>query len=78
MANEFKIPQRLDLLSVKEVGQCLKLLNMEKYVEVFRQECVDGSLLVSLSEDALVALGVSNKLHRTKLLKFIAGWRPSS
>lgn len=77
MENEFKIPQRLEPLSVKEVCQCLKLLNMEQYEEVFRNECIDGSLLVSLSEDALVSLGITNKLHRTKLLKFIEGWRPS-
>jgi hypothetical protein len=76
MEGEFEIPTRLESLSVEEVAQCLKLLNMKHYVEQFRKEHINGSLLITLTEDLLISLGVNNKLHRTKLLKFIEGWRP--
>lgn len=69
-------PDDLRNLSVSRVSECLRLLNMGEHVETFESEQIDGELLITLNEDALPYLGVSNKFQQRKLLKFIQGWRP--
>ena len=69
-------PDDLRNLSVSKVSECLRLLNMGEHVETFESEQIDGELFVTLNEDTLPYLGVSNKFQQRKLLKFIQGWRP--
>ena len=70
-------PGDLENLSVSEVSECLRLLNMGEHVETFESEQIDGELFTTLNMDTLPCLGVSNKFQQQKLLKFIQGWRPA-
>lgn len=69
-------PYDLSSLSVSEVGECLKKLNLGEHVKAFENQTVDGSLLKNLSEQELIDLGVTKLFQRNKLLLFIQGWRP--
>lgn len=72
-----EVPQDLSGLSLAQVGDCLKLLKLDKYVEKFRDESIDGAMLVDLELDILEKdLGMSG-LNATKLKKFVGGWRPN-
>ena len=71
------LPDDLGNLSVSEVSECLRLLNMGEHVETFESEQIDGELFMTLNKDTLPYLGVSNKFQQQKLLKFIQGWRPA-
>ncbi|CAM9397033.1 unnamed protein product, partial [Sphacelaria rigidula] len=44
-------------------------LQLPQYVQVFREASVDGLLLTELSSELLKEMGVSNPLHRLKLLR---------
>ena len=70
------LPDDLGNLSVSKVSECLRLLNMGEHVETFESEQIDGQLFITLNEDTLPYLGVSNKFQQKKILKFIQGWRP--
>lgn len=69
-------PVDLSNLSVSEVGECLRKLNMGKHVEAFENHQIDGELFLSLDEHTLIDLEVSTEFQRNKLLRFIKGWRP--
>lgn len=71
-----KCPLDLSGLNVVDVGMLLINLGMEKYVEIFANEMIDGSMLASLDEASLKSLDVC-PFHVIKLLKFIGGWRPN-
>lgn len=71
----FDIPEDLSTLRVAEVLQCLKAINMQQFEKIFKEQQVDGSILVYLDEEALQSFGM-DRFHRLKLLRFIAGWRP--
>ena len=44
-------------------------LLLQQYCQAFRVGCVDGAMLVDLSEEELVRdLGIANRLHRKKIL----------
>ncbi|XP_031574528.1 uncharacterized protein LOC116308280 [Actinia tenebrosa] len=77
---DFTIPEDLKSLTVEEVANCLSLLHMDMYTEKFKEEQIDGDMLVELNEEMLEqSLGVTNKLHQKKLMKVIReGWRPKS
>ncbi len=70
-----KVPLDLSGLSIAEVSDILKNLNMGQYAERFEDELIDGNLLKQLKEADLEAFQMQS-LHRTKLLNFIGGWRP--
>ncbi|XP_041074827.1 uncharacterized protein LOC121294800 [Polyodon spathula] len=71
-----EVPQDLHSLSVREVCDCLLLLNLGSYMQAFRQEQIDGDLLYELDHIHMRnTLGMSS-LHITKLLRFRQGWRP--
>lgn len=53
-------------LTVAEVGEFLRQHGLEKYVDTFRKNGVDGSLLVSMDEAHMVELQMS-RLHALKL-----------
>ena len=69
-------PDDLGNMSVSKVGECLRLLNMGEHVETFASEQIDGQLFITLNEEMLPYLGVSNLIQQKRLLKFIQGWRP--
>ena len=69
------IPEDLSTLRVAEVLQCLTALNMQQFEKIFKEQQVDGSMLVYLDDEALQSFGM-DRFHRLKLLRFIAGWRP--
>lgn len=47
--------------------------NLEAYVPNFQAEMVDGSLLIHLTHDILEEMGMKNKIHRLRLMKFTSG-----
>ena len=73
----FEIPEDLTTLSTEDVGKCLRKLNMGHLQKVFKQNQINGDLLVSLEEDELADLNLT-KFERKKLLRFVKGWRPDS
>ncbi|XP_032227502.2 uncharacterized protein LOC116610935 [Nematostella vectensis] len=76
-ARQLSLPDKLQNLSVPEVAECLEALNMPQYSSNFLDQQIDGRVLVELTEDMLKdSLGMTDKLHRMKLIKFINGWRP--
>lgn len=72
----FDIPDDLQDLGVSGIGDCLRKLNMEKLVDFFKDNLIDGEMLLALDEDTMLEMGIE-KFHRLKLKKLINGWRPS-
>lgn len=72
---DFKVPDDLSQLKISEVSQFLRHFNFGDFVEVFAENEVDGSLLVSLEEEDLKSLGM-NSFHCKKVKKLVGGWRP--
>ncbi|XP_028412250.1 vegetative cell wall protein gp1-like [Dendronephthya gigantea] len=70
-----RIPLDLSGLSIGQVSDLLKNLNMAEYAETFENEMIDGCLLKEMKESQLTDLKMTS-FHRTKLLNFINGWRP--
>ena len=71
------VPTDLSCLSVVEVLQCLRWLNLHRYVDLFRAERIDGVLLMSLDQQVLVEELGFKRLEAIKLEKFARhGWRP--
>ncbi|XP_046857851.1 uncharacterized protein LOC124451272 [Xenia sp. Carnegie-2017] len=69
------IPLDLSGLSVGEVADILRNLNMGRYANIFEDELIDGRLLNELTDADLKSFNMSS-LHCTKLMNFIKGWRP--
>eukprot|EP00729_Bicosta_minor_P001770 gene1770-14110_t len=66
------LPDPLEILdfSVDEVSNLLRQMNLASYIVGFQESQVDGDLLMSLDHEMLESdLGVTSKLHRTRLLK---------
>lgn len=72
---DFKVPDDLSQMTVNEVSQFLRHFHFGDYVEVFAENDVDGSMLVSLEDDELKALGM-NAFQCKKVKKLVGGWRP--
>jgi hypothetical protein len=68
----------ISALTASQLAHCLKLLHLGKYSEVFKDNQINGSLLVDLSLEELrdEPIGM-NKLEAKKLQQFVNGWRPS-
>ena len=56
-----------------EILHLLDAMNLSAYKEAFKQEQIDGEIMVCLSADMLIELGVSKSLHRLRLMKIISG-----
>ena len=66
----------LKSLSANDVAVTLRNLNVpDTVVQRFKQEQINGNLLIKLNDEMLQELGVG-KLHRLKITSFIEGWRP--
>jgi len=71
------VPVDLGSLSVVEVLQCLRWLHLDRYVDRFRAEQIDGELLMSLDQQLLVEEFEFKRFDAMKLEKFArSGWRP--
>jgi len=71
------VPADLRELSVAEVLQCLRWLNLDAHVERFRAEHIDGELLTSVDQQLLVDEFGFKRFDAIKLEKFARnGWRP--
>lgn len=71
-----EVRERLQDMSVSDVSEYLKKLGLNKYVESFKEEMIDGCMLMELDDEMLEQLDV-RKLHRKKLLMFIKnGYTP--
>ena len=72
-----EVPTDISSLSVEDVLQCLRWLNLHKYVETFRTEQIDGELLTSVDQQVLIEELGFKRLDAIKLEKFARhGWRP--
>nr|XP_054756715.1 uncharacterized protein LOC129262598 [Lytechinus pictus] len=70
------VPKDLSSLSVSQVCQCLKLMNLEKYSAAFKSNSVDGQLMLQLNQEALVDSFKLNNWDAKRVESFIKGWRP--
>ena len=77
-SSSLDFPDDLRSLSVSEVGDCLRKLNLERHVDTFEGNLIDGEMLLTLNEELLSSLGVSNMFEQKKVIKFIHGWRPKT
>jgi len=60
-----------------KIGECLHLLHLDKYVDIFHHKDVDGQLLVSLNVEVLTTDFSFSQFDAIKLMKFaVEGWRP--
>ncbi|XP_073508786.1 uncharacterized protein [Phyllobates terribilis] len=71
------IPKDLRNLTVSQVCQCLKLLNMNQYEEAFKSAQVDGQLVYDLNHEMMTSCLGMNGLNVVKFMKFRDGWRPN-
>ena len=55
-----------------DVAAWLKGLDLERYVPAFRDNDIDAEILIRLTADDLIGLGVTSIGHRRKLLSAIA------
>ncbi|XP_038051385.1 pollen-specific leucine-rich repeat extensin-like protein 1 [Patiria miniata] len=70
------IPSKLNGLTLAQVSQCLRLLNLEKYIDAFKKNHVDGDLMMTLNKEMLRSDFGLSSFDVEKVMKFIQGWRP--
>ena len=76
ISNLLQVPKDIEDLTVSQIGDCLRLLKLDKHVNDFEEIQIDGALLNALSAEMLHhELGIS-LLKATKLKQFCQGWRP--
>lgn len=67
----------IETWTVGDVADLLRLLKMSQYSDVFRQNEIDGALLLSLDEKTLIGDFGFKQFEATKVVMFIRkGWRP--
>jgi len=54
--------------TVEEVSQWLEDMKLDDLVEKFKKERVDGDVLLSLNEEVLAELGITSKVHQSRVL----------
>ena len=60
-----------------QISACLRRMNMDRYVEPFAQEQIDGQLLLALTDEDLKNAFGMNGTERAKLKMFAhRQWRP--
>ena len=65
----------LTSFSVNEVAQLLAKNKLGAFVKAFKEENIDGKVLLELNKDSLIDLGLNN-FQAHKLLMVIHGWKP--
>ncbi|XP_052252394.1 uncharacterized protein LOC127859041 isoform X2 [Dreissena polymorpha] len=63
--------ERMEDLTINEIGDILRLLKLEEYVEIFKENHVDGAILTSLERDDLVNELGMKKLPATRLFMYM-------
>ena len=67
-----RIPKEPEAWTCEDVSEWLSLIEMEQYVENFRNMSIDGWLIFEIEEDDLITdLKIKTKLHRKKIMKGI-------
>lgn len=67
-----QIPTEPEAWTCEDVSKWLCLIEMEQYVENFKEMSIDGWLIFEIEEEDLVNdLKISKKLHRKKIMKGI-------
>ena len=67
-----RIPKEPEAWTCEDVSEWLRLIEMEQYVEKFKNMSIDGWLIFEIEEDDLITdLKVERKLHRKKIMKGI-------
>ena len=63
-----------------DAAACLRRLGLEQYVQLFRDNDIDGEILCAMTPDDLKKLGISSFGHRRRLLNAITalGGEPST
>lgn len=64
-----KTPCKLKDLTADEISECLREIGLEKYVEKFRHEGINGELFVDLDEESLLELDVEDHEHQKQILR---------
>lgn len=62
-------------MSIRELCGVLKELRLERHVETFKENLIDGELLCTLEDEELKDIGLNN-FEIKKLVKYENGWRP--
>lgn len=71
------IPKDIRGFSIEQISLCLRLLNLEKYVEPFSNRLVDGNSLRSFNQRELVQHFQMDELEAKQLVSFARDqWRP--
>jgi len=72
-----EVPTDMSDLTVEEVLQCLRWLNLNHHVDRFRTEQIDGELLMAVDQQVLIEEFGFKRFDAIKLEKFARhGWRP--
>lgn len=70
-----KQPVEVRQMSVGELGKILKELKLEKHVNTFEENLIDGHLLCMLTDQELKDIGL-NGFEIRKITSYKEGWRP--
>jgi hypothetical protein len=70
------VPSDLSSLTIDDVSICLELLHMPKYIDILRDQLVDGDMLMSLDESLMKEEFGLSPFEAKKLFKFANGYRP--
>ena len=76
ISNLHQVPKDITDLTVSQIGDCLRLLKLDKHVDDFEEMQIDGALLTTLSAEMLNYEFGMSLLKATKLKQFCQGWRP--
>lgn len=72
------VPLNVRTFGISEVSACLRLLKLERYVDVMRAQNVDGQLLVNMNERMLMEEFGFSEFNARKLMMFAKeNWRPT-
>ncbi|XP_078659906.1 uncharacterized protein LOC144904680 [Branchiostoma floridae x Branchiostoma belcheri] len=71
-----EVPEDTTALNVDDLSECLRMLKLDSFVNVFKDEMIDGKLLMDLDRGMLINDLGMNEFQATKLLRFQRGWRP--
>lgn len=72
-----QIPTNVDQFTIDQVSQCLRLLNLGRYVAAFKERKMNGTILAKASEKMLMEHFQMDALEAQQLVMFAQqGWRP--
>ena len=63
---------------MRDIADWLQELGLQQYVAAFRDNDIDGHVLLSLTADDLSEIGVSSVGHRRRILQAIADLQATS